>query len=125
MKLPSTKVFLALGLSSLLVTLVLAAAWLGLVPDREAEARRARVSLAETTALMASTLLDEDCSNVPTPSMECRINAGGVKRQNCTEIIISLHVFNGVPLFVRSTSRSSSCLQSCLRLAPSHVSFRA
>ena len=60
MKLPSTKVFLALGLSSLLVTLVLAAAWLGLVPDREAEARRGRISLAETTALMASTLLDEE-----------------------------------------------------------------
>ncbi|TAK87857.1 MAG: PAS domain-containing sensor histidine kinase [Aquabacterium sp.] len=70
MKLPSTKVFLALGLSSLLVTLVLAAAWLGLVPDREAEARRARVSLAETTALMASTLLDEEDTDPLTRTLD-------------------------------------------------------
>ncbi len=55
----SSRVYLALGLSSLTVTLVLAAAYVGLVPDAEALTRQYRGELAQAVALTASGLLDE------------------------------------------------------------------
>ncbi len=54
-----TRVHLALGLSALAVCAVLAASWLGLVADPEDAARRHRAALAETVAVVASTLLDD------------------------------------------------------------------
>jgi PAS domain S-box-containing protein len=55
----STRVYLALGLSSLTVTLVLAAGLLGLLPDTDEAERRHRAALAETVALAASLALDD------------------------------------------------------------------
>ena len=56
----STRFYLAMGLSSLMVTLVLAASYLGLVPDQEALKRDQRASLAENLAVVGSLLLNED-----------------------------------------------------------------
>ena len=56
----STRVLLAMGLSTLSVTLVLMASMLGLVPDTESANRRHRADLAETVALAASLALDEE-----------------------------------------------------------------
>ncbi len=56
----STRFYLAMGLSSLMVTLVLAAAYLGLVPDQEALKRDQRASLAENLAVVSALLLNED-----------------------------------------------------------------
>jgi PAS domain S-box-containing protein len=55
----SSRVYLALGLSSLVVTLVMGANLLGLVPDIDAHERRHRAALAESVALAASLALDE------------------------------------------------------------------
>ncbi len=55
----SSRVYLALGLSSLTVTIVLAAAYLGLVPDAEALSRQHRAEFAQAVALTSSGLLDE------------------------------------------------------------------
>jgi signal transduction histidine kinase/DNA-binding NarL/FixJ family response regulator/HPt (histidine-containing phosphotransfer) domain-containing protein len=54
-----TRSYLAAGLSALLVTLALAASYLGLIPDREALARAHRGALAETIALSASALVNQ------------------------------------------------------------------
>ncbi|MBI5335601.1 MAG: response regulator [Burkholderiales bacterium] len=54
-----TRSYLAVGLSSLLVTLALAASYLGLIPDREALARAHRGALAETIAVAASALVNQ------------------------------------------------------------------
>ncbi len=55
----TTRVYLALGLASLSVTLLLVAAFLGLVPDGEALARQHRSELAQAVAVTASGLLDD------------------------------------------------------------------
>ncbi|RZL11402.1 MAG: PAS domain-containing hybrid sensor histidine kinase/response regulator [Rubrivivax sp.] len=60
MKRLSTRFYLALGLSSLLVTVVLTASFIGLIPDREALVRHHRAVLSETLAITASVLLNED-----------------------------------------------------------------
>jgi PAS domain S-box-containing protein len=60
MKRLSTRFYLALGLSSLLVTVVLTASFIGLIPDREAMVRHHRAVLSETLAITASVLLNED-----------------------------------------------------------------
>ncbi len=60
MKRLSTRFYLALGLSSLLVTVVLTASFIGLIPDREALMRHHRAVLSETLAITASVLLNED-----------------------------------------------------------------
>jgi PAS domain S-box-containing protein len=54
-----TRVYLATGLCSLMVSLVLAAIYVGLIPDREALVRAHRGSLAETLAVTVSALLDD------------------------------------------------------------------
>ncbi len=60
MKRLATRFYLAMGLSSLLVTLALAASYLGLIPDREALLREQRATLSENAAVIASLLLNED-----------------------------------------------------------------
>ncbi len=56
----SSRVHLALGLAALTVGVLLGATYLGLIPDGEAMARHQRAALAESTALLASVLLDEE-----------------------------------------------------------------
>jgi len=56
----STRLYLALGLASLTLTLLLAASWLGLMTDRDALVRQQRAALAETIAVSASAALDEE-----------------------------------------------------------------
>ncbi len=55
-----TRVHLALGLASIAVGILMGASYLGLVPDGHALVRQHRVALAETLALTASALLDEE-----------------------------------------------------------------
>ena len=58
MKRLSSRFHLALGLSSLLLSIVLLAIYLGLVPDRDHAVRASRATLAETIAVSCSALLD-------------------------------------------------------------------
>jgi PAS domain S-box-containing protein len=60
MKRLATRFYLAMGLSSLLVTLALAASYLGLIPDGEALVRDQRATVAENIAVIASLLIDEE-----------------------------------------------------------------
>ncbi len=55
----STRAHLALGLAALAVTVMLAASFLGLVPDGEQLTRQHRSALAESTAVTVSALLDD------------------------------------------------------------------
>ena len=55
----STRMHLALGLAALTVSVMLAATYLGLVPDAEALARQHRGALAETMAVTVSAMLDD------------------------------------------------------------------
>ncbi len=52
-------VHLSIGLAALAVSVVLAATWLGLVPDSHAAARQHRAVLAETLATVVSATLDD------------------------------------------------------------------
>ncbi|MEX8494009.1 ATP-binding protein [Sphaerotilus sp.] len=54
----SSRFHLALGLSSLVVSVLLMAQFIGLLPDRDAPLRAARVSLAETVAVSSMAMLD-------------------------------------------------------------------
>jgi PAS domain S-box-containing protein len=56
----SSRFHLAMGLTSLVVSVLLTAQFLGLVPDRDAAMRGWRVSLAETVALGSMVLLDDE-----------------------------------------------------------------
>ena len=57
----SSRFHLALGLSSLVVSVLLMAQFAGLVPDREGALRAGRVALAETVAVSSMAMLgDED-----------------------------------------------------------------
>jgi PAS domain S-box-containing protein len=60
MKRLATRFYLAMGLSSLLVTIALAASYLGLIPDGEAIAREQRSAVSESMAVISSVLLNED-----------------------------------------------------------------
>jgi len=60
MKRMATRFYLAMGLSSLLVTLALAASYIGLIPDGEALVRQQRATVSEDLAVIASILLSED-----------------------------------------------------------------
>jgi PAS domain S-box-containing protein len=54
----SSRFHLALGMSSMVVTLALLAVFVGLVPDRDGALRQGRAALAEAVALSANALLD-------------------------------------------------------------------
>jgi PAS domain S-box-containing protein len=56
----SARMHLALGLAALTTGVLFAATWFGLVPDAEALTRQHRTALAETIALTASNLVDEN-----------------------------------------------------------------
>jgi PAS domain S-box-containing protein len=64
MKRLATRFYLAMGLSSLLVTIALAASYLGLIPDGEALVRQQRAMLAENMAVMASIVLNDEDTGV-------------------------------------------------------------
>jgi PAS domain S-box-containing protein len=55
----SSRFHLAVGLSSLVVSVLLMAQFAGLMPDRDGALRAARVSLAETVAVSSMAMLDE------------------------------------------------------------------
>ncbi len=59
MKIFSTRVYIALGLASLLATVVLAASMVGLIPDRIGAVRDGRAALAETLAADATALISQ------------------------------------------------------------------
>jgi PAS domain S-box-containing protein len=54
-----TRLYLTLGLASLAASVLMVAGWLHLVPDAEAAVRSHRAALAESTAVAASLVLDE------------------------------------------------------------------
>ena len=56
----SSRFHLAMGLSSLVVSVLLMAQFVGLIPDRDATLRAARVTLAETVAVSSMAMLGED-----------------------------------------------------------------
>ncbi len=56
----STRFHLALGLSSLVASVLLVSLYYGLVPDRDAALRSGRMALAEAVAISATELLDDD-----------------------------------------------------------------
>ncbi|MDZ7854887.1 hybrid sensor histidine kinase/response regulator [Sphaerotilus sp.] len=56
----SSRFHLALGLSSLVVSVLLMAQFAGLVPDRDSALRAGRVALAETVAVSSMAMLDEE-----------------------------------------------------------------
>jgi PAS domain S-box-containing protein len=60
MKRLATRFYLALGLASMVVTLVLAAAYLGLITDGEALKRQERATLAESLAVLCTAMINED-----------------------------------------------------------------
>jgi PAS domain S-box-containing protein len=62
LKRPSTRFFVALGLSSLLASVLLLAMYLGLIPDRNNAIRLGRAALAESIAASASTLVSQSDS---------------------------------------------------------------
>ena len=58
-KRPSTRFFVALGLSSLLASVLLSAMYLGVVPDRVGAIRLGRAALAESVAASTSTFVNQ------------------------------------------------------------------
>jgi PAS domain S-box-containing protein len=70
MKRLATRFYLAMGLSSLLVTLALAASYLGLITDGEALIRQQRATQAEDLAVIASILLNEDDTDPLTQTLK-------------------------------------------------------
>ncbi|MFT3858309.1 MAG: ATP-binding protein [Aquabacterium sp.] len=70
MKRLATRFYLAMGLSSILVTLALAASYLGLIPDSEALIRDQRATVAENLAIITSLLIDEDDTSPLAQSLE-------------------------------------------------------
>ena len=56
----ATRFYLALGLASMLVTLALLAAYLGLIADGEALKRQDRATLAESLAVLCTAMINED-----------------------------------------------------------------
>ena len=68
----STRMHLALGLAALTVGVVLAASYLGLVPDGEALTRQQRAATAETIAITVSGMLDESQPEALKETLEFR-----------------------------------------------------
>ncbi|WP_418316903.1 ATP-binding protein [Piscinibacter sakaiensis] len=66
----SSRVHLALGLAALTVGVVLGSSYIGLIPDGEAMTRQHRAALSESTALLASVLLDETQPDVLRQTLE-------------------------------------------------------
>ena len=60
MKVFNTRVYIALGLVSLIATVVLGASMIGLIPDRAGAIREGRAALAETLAAEATALISQN-----------------------------------------------------------------
>ncbi|MEO8004091.1 MAG: response regulator [Betaproteobacteria bacterium] len=60
MKVFNTRVYIALGLVSLIATVVLGASMIGLIPDRAGAIREGRAALAETLAAEATSLISQN-----------------------------------------------------------------
>ena len=56
----NTKAHIALGQTSLLITLLLVAVTLGLIPDRQSAVREGRVALSESVAANSSVMISRD-----------------------------------------------------------------
>ncbi|MCE2658968.1 MAG: ATP-binding protein [Rubrivivax sp.] len=63
MKRLSSRFYMALGLSAIVVTCMLLALFAGLVPDRDGAARQTRATLAESTAISITLLLADDSAD--------------------------------------------------------------
>jgi PAS domain S-box-containing protein len=63
MKRLSSRFYMALGLSAIVVTCLLLALFVGLVPDRDSAARQTRATLAESTAVSVTLLLADDSAD--------------------------------------------------------------
>ncbi|WP_052736531.1 hybrid sensor histidine kinase/response regulator [Aquincola tertiaricarbonis] len=94
MKRLSSRFHLALGLASLVVSLLLGALWLGLVPDREAALRAGRVTLAETLAMGVTTLLSEQAEEAEADPRVSRL-LGFALRRNPALLSIGLRRDDG------------------------------
>ena len=92
-RLLSTRFYLAMGLSSLMVTLVLAASYMGLVPDQEALKREQRASLAENLSVLGALLLNEEDPSLLeqtlqlTQQRESELQSIGVRRLDRTLLL--------------------------------------
>ena len=65
MKRLSSRFYMALGMSALVVTALLLALFAGLVPDRDSALRQGRTALAESVALSVTLMLgDEDSRRI-------------------------------------------------------------
>ena len=60
MKLLNTRTYISLGLASIVSTFLLAASFLGLIPDRQEAVRAGRLALAESVAASSAALLSSD-----------------------------------------------------------------
>jgi PAS domain S-box-containing protein len=67
---PSTRFFVALGLSSLLASVLLSAMYLGVVPDRVGAIRLGRAALAESVAASISTFVNQSNLEPVEPMLE-------------------------------------------------------
>jgi PAS domain S-box-containing protein len=82
MKRLATRFYLALGLASMVVTLVLMAAYLGLIADGEALQRQERATLAESLAVLCSAMINED---EPEPLQEA-LRLATLRRQDVLSV---------------------------------------
>ncbi len=104
MRFLSSRAHLALGLAALTVGVLLAASYLGLVPDGEALTRQHRAALSESTALLASVLLDESQPEILSQTLDMvrqrtpDLQSVGVRAQGGGLLIdVNGHAENWVP----------------------------
>ncbi|MFZ2648774.1 MAG: ATP-binding protein [Burkholderiaceae bacterium] len=88
----STRFHLALGLSSLMLSALLVALYLGLVPDRDGAVRAGRLALAEAVAASSTELMDEQ------EDSQLRRLLGFIARRNPELLSIGLRRADGVLL---------------------------
>jgi PAS domain S-box-containing protein len=82
MKRLATRFYLALGLASMVVTLTLMAAYLGLIADGEALQRQERATLAESLAVLCTAMINED---EPEPLQEA-LRLATLRRQDVLSV---------------------------------------
>ena len=96
----STKVHLSLGLAALTVSVLLAAGYLGLIPDAESLTRQHRAAVAESIAITVSAMLDEARTSELTDTLEFLRNRNpgmesiGVRTLS-GELILDIHNHGG------------------------------
>jgi PAS domain S-box-containing protein len=64
MKRLTSRFYMALGLSAIVVTSLLVALFVGLMPDRDSSARKVRATLAESVAVGVTLLLNDDAADL-------------------------------------------------------------